>query len=78
MEDVGIDHGGFDVFVSEQFLDGADIVSVLEEVSGKGVAEGVRGDGFIDLCFLGGFTYGTLENALIQMVAADIPCLGVG
>lgn len=29
-----IDHGGFDVFVPEEFLDDADVVSVLEEVGG--------------------------------------------
>ena len=40
LEDVGVDHGGFYVFVSEKFLDGANIVSVLEEVGGEGVPKG--------------------------------------
>ena len=30
LEDVGVDHGGFDVFVAEEFLDGADVVAVLQ------------------------------------------------
>ena len=29
LEDVGVDHGGFYVFVSEEFLYGADVVAVL-------------------------------------------------
>ena len=29
LEDVGVDHGGFHVFVAEQFLDGTDIVTCL-------------------------------------------------
>ena len=29
LEDVGVDHGGFYVFVSEEFLHSADVVAVL-------------------------------------------------
>lgn len=29
LENVGVDHGGFYIFVPEQFLDGANVVSVL-------------------------------------------------
>ena len=29
LKEVGVDHGGFDVFVAEQFLDGTDIVASL-------------------------------------------------
>jgi hypothetical protein len=31
---VGVDHGGLDVLVPEEFLDGADVVAVLEQVGG--------------------------------------------
>ena len=48
--EVGIDHGGFDVFVAEEFLDGADVVAALEEVGGEGVAEGVATDALRDGC----------------------------
>lgn len=71
LEDVGVDHGGFDVFVPEEFLDGADVVAVLEEVGGEGVAEGVGGDGFLDAGFLGGGADGFLEEAGVEVVAAD-------
>lgn len=38
---MGVDHGGFDVAVAEEFLDGADVVAVFDEVGGEGMAEGV-------------------------------------
>jgi hypothetical protein len=35
---MGIDHGGPHVAVAEQFLHGADVVAVFEEVGGEAVA----------------------------------------
>ena len=54
VEDVGIDHGGGDVVVSEEFLDGADVGTTLEEVGGETVAESVRGGVFGETNFLNG------------------------
>lgn len=53
---MGVNHGGFDIFVAQQFLDGADVVAVLQEMSGKTIAEGVATDplgdpGFLDSLF---------------------------
>lgn len=50
---VGVVHGGLDVFVAEQFLHGANVVSILEQVGGKRMAEGVGGNMFVDLCAAG-------------------------
>lgn len=47
---MSVDHGGFDVFVPEEFLDGADVVASLEEVGGEAVAEGVGCDAFGYFC----------------------------
>ena len=56
MEDVSVDHGGLYVFVSEEFLDGADtcpepqvlgIVITLQEMGGEGMKKGVRRDAFV-------------------------------
>lgn len=44
--EVGVDLGSTDIGVTEQTLDTAEIGSVHEEVSGKGVTEGVGGDMF--------------------------------
>jgi hypothetical protein len=32
VQDVGVDHGGLDAAVAEEFLDGADVVTVFEQV----------------------------------------------
>ena len=37
VEDVGVDHGGLDVFVAEELLYGPDIVTALEQMGGEGV-----------------------------------------
>ncbi len=34
---MGVDHGGADAAVAQEFLDGADVVAVLQEVGGEGV-----------------------------------------
>jgi len=38
---VGVDHGGLDVLVAEQFLDGAYVVTGFEQVGGKRMAKSV-------------------------------------
>jgi len=40
VEDVGIYHCGFDVFVAEEFLDGADVVAALQKVGGEAMPDG--------------------------------------
>jgi hypothetical protein len=35
---VGINHCRFHLFVAEEFLEGADVVAILQEVGGEGVA----------------------------------------
>src|SRR5450759_905083 len=55
VEDVGIDHGRFDVLVAQKFLDGADVVVVLQEVGSKAVAQGVGCGSIADSFHLTGF-----------------------
>lgn len=45
---MGVNHGSFDIFVAEQFLDSANVVAVLEQVGGEGVPESMRGNAFFD------------------------------
>lgn len=40
IEDMRVDHGDFHIFVAGEFLDGADVVAIFEEMSHKAVAEG--------------------------------------
>ena len=41
IEHMGVDHGGADIFVAEEFLDGANVIAVFQEVGGEGMTEGV-------------------------------------
>jgi len=54
IENVSVDHGGFDIFVGEKFLNSADIVAVLEKVRCKSVAKGMATDMFGDVGRSGG------------------------
>jgi len=58
---MGVDHCGFYVFVSEKFLHSSYIVTILKEMRGEGVAEGVRGDSFVNFC-----QPGCLANCLLK------------
>jgi hypothetical protein len=69
VEDVGVDHGGGDVAVAEELLDGADVVASLEEVGGKGVAEGVAANALGELGGDGGLANGALEDGFVEVVA---------
>ena len=39
-DNVGVDHGGFDALVAEEFLHRADVVTVFEQVRGIGSKDG--------------------------------------
>ena len=41
VQDMGVDHGGANVLVSQQGLHSADVRAVFEEVGGEGLPEGV-------------------------------------
>lgn len=48
IQDVCVDHRRADIRVAEQFLHHSDVVSVLEQMRRKGVAEGVAADALRD------------------------------
>jgi hypothetical protein len=56
---MGIDHGGFDIFMPQEFLDCADIIAILKEMGGKAMAKGVTANLLVDFslvnCSLDGF-----------------------
>ena len=49
---VGIDHRGAEIFVTEEVLDGADIVIVFEKVGGEAVTKGMGSHPF---CYVRSF-----------------------
>lgn len=72
IEGVRVDHGGADVRVSEQFLHGAYVGSVLEQMGGERVAQDVRGDGLGDSGLAGGLAHASLDLGLMQVMAPGV------
>lgn len=77
IERMGINHGGFDTLVPKQFLHGADIVAVLQEVGGETMPEGVGGDGFVYPGGLGGLLDGFLQAGFMDVVTTHHACFGI-
>ncbi len=74
---MGVNHGGFDIFVAQQFLDGADVVAILQEVGGEAVTKGVATDPLRDPGFLDGLFDRFLDAALVQMISAHQRTTGI-
>ena len=74
VQGVGVDHGGADVAVAQEFLYGADVVSVFQKMSGKGVSEGVTAGVFYNACFPDCIFYGFLQNAFVNVMPPLLAC----
>ena len=48
-QDMGVDHGGPHILMTQQLLYRANIVPILQEVGGEGMSEGMTGSVFRDL-----------------------------
>src|SRR5690606_24867719 len=70
VEHVGVDRRGGDVLVPEQLLDGADVVAVLEQVGGEGVAQRVRRDRLVDAGRAPRPADRAPDHSVVQVVAA--------
>lgn len=57
--------------MAEQFLDGADVIAVFQQVRGETVAEGVAGDVLVNVGLLRGASDGFLHHAFVKVMAAD-------
>ena len=73
LQDVSVDHGRLDILVPEQFLDGANVVSTLQEMGRKGVTKRMRSYVLVDLCTTGGFTDGFLDDRFVNVMPAMNP-----
>ena len=68
-----VERDGTLIMVAEEFLNGANVVVVLEEVGGKGMPEGVRSNVFIYFCGAGCLSYGFLENRFVKVMTLGKP-----
>jgi hypothetical protein len=41
--------------MAKQFLHGTNVITILKEMGGEGVAEGMAGNAFLDFCLASGF-----------------------
>ena len=67
--DVGVELGGAYAFVAEHGLYGSEVGTALEEVGGKGVAQGVGGDGARDAGTGGQHLYGVEHGDAREVLA---------
>jgi hypothetical protein len=70
LHDVGVELGGGDVFVAEEFLDGADIGARFEKVCGKTVAESMGTGAFADFGGADSGGDGALEAGFVDVMTA--------
>lgn len=66
-----VDHGGGDIGVAEDVLEGADIGVGIEEMGGEAVPEDVAGDPLGDGGFLGCFFELPLHGVFEELVAGE-------
>lgn len=74
---VGLDHCGLHVLVSQQLLDGPNIVPILQEVRRKGVPEGVTRGEFGQPSPSHRPLDGPLDDGLMQMMPVPRRCATV-
>lgn len=68
---MGVNHRGFNILVTQQILNGADVLAVLDQVGGEGVAECVAGDALFDTS-----EHGCTVDGFLQCAGADVMALG--
>src|SRR5213594_819331 len=77
IEDMGVDHGGGHVAVTEQLLDGSDVVAALQKVGRERMAQGVAARGLGDAGLADGDFDEPLQDGLVQVMAPPLPRLEV-
>src|SRR5947209_3509692 len=67
-----INHGGGDIFVPKQFLDGTNICAALDQMGGKAVPEGVATGSLINTSRANGMFDCVLQVFFRDMMAASL------
>ena len=77
IEDMGIDHGRRNILMSEEFLNGADIVACFQQMSGEAMAEGMTTDGLVGLGSQDCLMDRLLKATLVSVMASNLAGSGV-
>jgi len=70
VQDVGVNHGRLNVFVTKQFLNRSNVVPLFEQVCSEGVAEGVAGGTLRKPHLSHRILDGALHTPLVNVAAA--------
>jgi hypothetical protein len=76
-QNVDVLHGGAQLLVAREPLNGPDIGAVLQQVRRKGVSKGMAGGPLLDVGRVGGLLDGPLHGRVGAVVAADGPAAWV-
>ena len=74
VQHMGVNHGGADIAMAEQFLNRTDVIPIFEQMSCKRMPERVR-SGW--LCYPGlthGLFHGLLQDRFVQVMPAFLSC----
>jgi len=74
---MGVDHGGSHVVMAQKLPDRSDVVTGFEQVSGKGMPEGVASSPLGQTCLRDGISDGFLNERFVNVMAALFLALGV-
>ena len=78
LEDMSVNHCRFDIFVTEEFLNGADIITALEEVGGKAMTESMGCNTFVYPGKAGGHPDRFLQGSFVDVMPASNSGPGIG
>ena len=74
---MGVNHGRFDILVSQKGLDFTDVDAVHEEMGGETVAQCVNGRLLRNARFPGGGSHSLLDGRFIQVMTPDDSASGI-
>src|SRR5262245_58201655 len=77
VEDVGVNHRGCHILVAKKLLNGADVLTVLEQMRCERMTERVRTGRFPDAAGEKSFTERALQHRFVKVVAATFPALQI-
>lgn len=77
LQDVGIDHGCGQIFMSQQGLNRADVGTALEQVGGKGMAKRMSADALGQIHAAHNCLDRLVDHAGVNMMAADHTATGI-
>ena len=72
-----VDLRGLYILVAQQFLDGADIVTVIEQVGSEGMAERMTADRLGHAQSICGLLDRTVQVSVIPVMASDYVRIGI-